>query len=54
MWKAWAAVGGMGRDEARVRKLADPAIRRQLVAIVRAARDKDAAAADHIERALAK
>ena len=54
MWKAWAAIGGMGRDEAKVRKLAEPAVRRQLVPIIRAARDKDAATADHIERALAK
>ena len=54
MWKAWAAVGGMGRDEARVHTLAEPDTRRQLVAIIRSARDRDAEAAGHIEHALAK
>jgi len=54
MWKAWGLVGGLGRDEAKVRKLAEPGVRRQLVPIIRAARDKDAEAADHIEHALAK
>ena len=54
MWKAWAAVGGLGRDEAKVRKLAEPEVRRQIVPIIRQARDKDAEAANHIERALGK
>ncbi len=52
MWKAWAAVGGMGRDEARARQLAEPPVRRRLADIIRSARDKDAEAAGHIERAL--
>jgi len=47
-------VGGLGRDEGKVRKLAEPEVRRQIVPIIRAARDKDAEAAGHIERALAK
>ncbi len=53
MWKAWAAVGGMGRDEAKVRKLAEPAVRRRLADTIRSARARDAEAADHLERALA-
>lgn len=52
MWKAWGTVGGLGRDEAKVRKLAQPEVRRQLVPVIRAARDKDAEAANHIEEAL--
>jgi len=42
------------RSAAQARKLADPAIRRQLVPIILQAHDKDAEAADHIERVLAK
>lgn len=52
MWKAWGTVGGLGRDEAKVRKLAQPEVRRQLVPVIRAARDKDAEAANLIEKAL--
>ncbi|MBL7224012.1 MAG: hypothetical protein ISS72_09170 [Candidatus Brocadiae bacterium] len=54
MWKVWGCVGGLGRDEAKTRKLADPDVRRQIVPIVHQARDLDARAANHIERALAK
>jgi len=54
MWKIWGLVGGIGWDEAKVRKLAEPTIRRQIVPLILQARDKDAEGADHIERALAK
>ena len=53
MWGIWGLVGGLGRDDAKVRTLADPDARRQMVPIIHRARDKDAEAADHIERALA-
>ncbi|MBM4031889.1 MAG: acyl-CoA-binding protein [Planctomycetes bacterium] len=53
MWKAWAAVGGMGREEARARQLAEPPVRRRLADIVRTARARDAEAAGRLERALA-
>lgn len=54
MWRGWGLVGGIGWSEAHVRKLADPEVRRQLAPIVLQARDRDAEAAEHIERALAK
>ena len=52
MWKVWGLVGGLGHDDEKVRKLADPDVRRQMVPIIQEARDRDAKAADHIERAL--
>jgi len=53
MWKLWDLAGGNGNPEA-YRKLADPAVRRQMVPVILQARDKDAEAVNHIERALAK
>jgi hypothetical protein len=53
MWKLWNLAGGNGNPDAW-KKLADPAVRRQMVPIIHEARDKDAKAAEHIERALAK
>ena len=52
MWKVWGLVGGLGRDEGKVRKLADADVRRQIVPIIRQARDKEADAARHIEACL--
>ena len=52
MWEVWDLAGGNGNPEA-YRKLADPAVRRAIAEIVRQAREQDAQAADHIERALA-
>jgi len=54
MWQIWGLVGGIGWDEAKIRKLADPEIRRGIAPLILEARDKDARAAEHIERALAK
>jgi hypothetical protein len=51
MWQAWDQVGGNGNPVAW-RKFADPAVRRSIASIILLARDKAAAAADHIERAL--
>ncbi len=53
MWKLWDLAGGNGNPDA-FRKFADPAVPRQMVPIIREAREKDAQAAAHIERALAK
>jgi hypothetical protein len=53
MWKLWDLAGGIGNTEAYLR-LADAAVRREMVPIIHQARDKDAKAADHIERALSK
>jgi len=51
MWKVWDLAGGIGNPEA-YRKMTDPAVRRQMAQVVLQARDKDAQAAEHIERAL--
>jgi hypothetical protein len=51
MWEIWELAGGIGNPEA-YRTMADPAVRRAMAGIVRKARDKDAQAADHLERAL--
>jgi hypothetical protein len=51
-WRLWDLAGGNGNPEAW-RRFADPAVRRRMAPIIREARDKDAAAALHIERALA-
>ncbi len=51
MWRAWDQVGGNGDPDAW-KKFADPAVRRAIASIILQARDKDAAAADHLERVL--
>ena len=51
MWKLWDLAGGNGNPEAW-KKLADPAVRHQMIPVIQEARLKDAEAADHIERAL--
>ena len=53
-WKIWRLVGGIGWEEEKVRKLAEPEVRRQMVQLIRQARDKDEEAAEHIERALTR
>jgi len=52
MWQIWGIVGGLGRSDEEVRQLVDRDARRQMVPIIHQARDKDAKAADHIEKAL--
>ena len=51
MWRLWDLAGGNGNPDA-YRYFADPAVRRQMAPIIQQARDRDAQAADHIERAL--
>jgi hypothetical protein len=53
MWKLWDLVGGFDMSDERVTAFADPAVRAQMVPIIREARDADARAADAMERALA-
>jgi hypothetical protein len=53
MWRVWGLVGGIGHDDEKVHKLTDPDVRRRIVPVIHKAREKDAEAADHIERALA-
>lgn len=52
MWKLWDLAGGIQNPDA-YRRLADPAVRRQMVPIIHQARDLDAQAAEHIAQALA-
>jgi hypothetical protein len=54
MWKIWGLVGGIGRSDKKVKKFTEPEIRRQIAPIILQARDKDAEAADHIEKALSR
>lgn len=51
MWRAWDLVGGNGNPEAW-KRFADPAARRGIAQVIFQARDKDVAAAEHIERVL--
>ena len=52
MWKVWGCLGGNGRSEAHVRKMADPGARREIVALLRQSRAEDERISEHIERAL--
>ena len=54
MWKVWEVTGGPGYGDEHAEKLADPQARCQIASLILQARDKDARAADHIERALEK
>jgi hypothetical protein len=51
MWQIWDAAGGNGNPDAWMR-LADPAVRRRIVPLVLAAREKDMDAVTHLEHAL--
>jgi hypothetical protein len=53
MWRVWDILGGNSSPSAH-RKFADPALRRQLAALVLQARDKDAEATAQLEGALAE
>jgi hypothetical protein len=54
MWKIWGLVGGIGHEEAKTLKLAEPSVRRQIVPVILQAQEKDKEATDHIEHALKK
>ena len=51
MWEVWELAGGIGNPEA-FRAMADPAVRMAMARVIRQARDLDAQAAEHMERAL--
>lgn len=53
VWELWRAQGGPGRSGEAARRFADPQVRQTCATIIAKARDLDARAADHIERALA-
>lgn len=52
MWQLWDLVGGIGFSDEHVKKLADSKVRQQMAPIILQACDKDAEAAEHIEKAL--
>jgi hypothetical protein len=54
MWKNWELVGGLGHSKDKVKKFAEPSIRRQIAEIILEAREKEAEAVKHLECALAK
>jgi hypothetical protein len=54
MWGVWNLMGGLGFGPEHARKLAQPAVRRQIISLILEARDRDAEAAEQIERALAR
>jgi hypothetical protein len=51
-WDIWGLMGGYGWEEEKIRKLASPQVRRNMAELILAARDSDAEAAEHIEKAL--
>jgi len=53
MWELWDLAGGNGNPDA-FRRIAEPAVRRQMVPVIEQACENDARAAAHIERALAR
>ena len=53
MWEIWELAGGIGNREAHL-AMADPNARRAMADVIRQAREQDAQAADHIERALSR
>ncbi len=52
MWKVWNLTGGPGWSDPQVMKLTEPAVRRAVISCIHESGDKDAEAADHIEKAL--
>jgi hypothetical protein len=51
MWQVWNAAGGNGNPDAWAR-FAEPAVRREIVPLILAAREKDVDAVEHLEQAL--
>lgn len=52
MWKIWGFTGGPARTDEGAKKLAEPAVRKQMRTIIERARKLDEKAALHIEKAL--
>ncbi len=51
MWKIWGLVGGNGHPQAHI-KFAEPAVRREIIGVIREAQALDEKAASHLEAAL--
>jgi RNA polymerase sigma factor (sigma-70 family) len=54
MWQIWNLAGGLGFDEEKVLRFAEPSIREQIAPLLYQARALDSQAADHLEEALGK
>ena len=54
MWKIWNCCGGNGRSPEHIERFADPKTRRQIVELIRQARDEDEMAIEYIEAALSE
>lgn len=52
MWRVWACVGGNGRSRDRAERFKDASVRRQMVELVREAKQHDERAIEHIEAAI--
>jgi hypothetical protein len=52
VWKMWGEVGGNAPSDATRKEFLRPDVRRRIVPLIRQARDRDAEAAGHIEKAL--
>ena len=52
IWQGWGLVGGLGRTDEQVKKLAEPDVRRQLAPLILKAKETDAQAVEFIEKAL--
>jgi beta-lactamase regulating signal transducer with metallopeptidase domain/RimJ/RimL family protein N-acetyltransferase len=52
MWGIWGIVGGNGRGDEQRQAFLEPDVRRRIAPIIRQARDRDAEATDHVEKAL--
>jgi RNA polymerase sigma factor (sigma-70 family) len=52
MWRVWGEVGGMGRQPEKVRRFAEPDVRRRIVGHLREARDRDVTMTEALERAV--
>lgn len=53
MWQIWGLAGGLGFEDDKVLKFAEPAVREQIAPIIHQARDLDAQAASSLDKALA-
>jgi hypothetical protein len=53
MWMVWNLTGGPGWSDDQVRRLAEPAVRRDIIPLIHESRDKEEEAAAHVEKALA-
>jgi hypothetical protein len=52
MWQIWGLACGLGFDDEKVRRFAEPSVREQIAPLLCQARDLDHQAADHLEEAL--